>query len=243
VKKGIFYPKQPGYKISDILVLKYYAIIVGAGFGSRMQSEVPKQFMLLNGKPILMHTIEAFHYSDFKPEIIVVLNVDFHTYWEQLCEKYNFSIPHTLIKGGLQRFHSVKNGIKAIRGKSVIAIHDAVRPLASNELICCSFREAEQTGNAVVAIKSKESVRQQKGNSSLSLNRDEIYLIQTPQTFQFEILNKAYKQEYRNEFTDDASVVERTGITLNLIEGESKNLKITFPEDLTLAEFYLSQTK
>jgi len=206
-----------------------------------MQSEVPKQFMLLNGKPILMHTIEAFHYSDFKPEIIVVLNVDFHTYWEQLCEKYNFSIPHTLIKGGLQRFHSVKNGIKAIRGKSVIAIHDAVRPLASNELISCSFREAEQTGNAVVAIKSKDSVRQQKGNSSLSLNRDEIYLIQTPQTFQFEILNKAYKQEYRNEFTDDASVVERTGIALNLIEGESKNLKITFPEDLTLAEFYLSQ--
>lgn len=206
-----------------------------------MQSEVPKQFMLLNGKPILMHTIEAFHYSDFKPEIIVVLNVDFHTYWEQLCEKYNFSIPHTLIKGGLQRFHSVKNGIKAIRGKSVIAIHDAVRPLTSNKLISCSFREAEQTGNAVVAIKSKDSVRQQKGNSSLSLNRDEIYLIQTPQTFQFEILNKAYKQEYRNEFTDDASVVERTGITLNLIEGESKNLKITFPEDLTLAEFYLSQ--
>ena len=221
--------------------MEYYAIIVGAGFGSRMQSEVPKQFMLLNGKPILMHTIEAFHYSDFKPKIIVVLNVDFHTYWEQLCEKYNFSIPHTLIKGGLQRFHSVKNGIKAIRGKSVIAIHDAVRPLVSNELICSSFREAEQTGNAVVAIKSKDSVRQQKGNSSLSLNRDEIYLIQTPQTFQFEILNKAYKQEYRNEFTDDASVVERTGITLNLIEGESKNLKITYPEDLTLAEFYLSQ--
>jgi 2-C-methyl-D-erythritol 4-phosphate cytidylyltransferase len=208
-----------------------------------MQSDVPKQFMLLNGKPILMHTIEAFFYSDFKPEIIVVLNVDFITYWEQLCEKYNFSIPHTLIKGGLQRFHSVKNGIKAISEDSIIAIHDAVRPLASNELICRSFKEAEQLGNAVVAIKSKDSVRQQKGNSSLPLNRDEIYLIQTPQTFQFELLNNAYKQEYSNEFTDDASVVERTGITLNLIEGESKNLKITFAEDLSLAEFYLSQTK
>ena len=190
-----------------------------------------------------MHTIEAFFYSDFKPEIIVVLNVDFITYWEQLCEKYNFSIPHTLIKGGLQRFHSVKNGIKAISEDSIIAIHDAVRPLASNELICRSFKEAEQLGNAVVAIKSKDSVRQQKGNSSLPLNRDEIYLIQTPQTFQFELLNNAYKQEYSNEFTDDASVVERTGITLNLIEGESKNLKITFAEDLNLAEFYLSQTK
>ena len=234
---------QPGNKISDILVLKYYAIIVGGGSGSRMQSDVPKQFMLLNGKPILMHTIESFYYSDFKPEIILVLNVDFITYWEQLCEKYNFLIPHTLIKGGLQRFHSVKNGIKAIKEDSVIAIHDAVRPLASNELICRSFKEAEESGNAIVAIKSKDSVRQQKGNTSLSLNRDEIYLIQTPQTFQFELLNTAYKQEYSNEFTDDASVVERTGITLNLIEGESKNLKITFPEDLSLAEFYLSQTK
>ena len=208
-----------------------------------MQSDIPKQFMLLNGKPILMHTIEAFYNSDFKPEVILVLNVDFHTYWEQLCEKYHFSIPHTLIKGGLQRFHSVKNAIKAIKGKSVIAIHDAVRPLASNELICRSFREAEKIGNAVVAIKSKDSVRQKKGNSSLSLNRDEIYLVQTPQTFQFELLNKAYKQEYRNEFTDDASVVERIGVTINLIEGESKNLKITFPEDLVLAEFYLSQKK
>lgn len=208
-----------------------------------MQSDVPKQFMLLNGKPILMHTIESFYYSDFKPEIILVLNVDFITYWEQLCEKYNFLIPHTLIKGGLQRFHSVKNGIKAIKEDSVIAIHDAVRPLASNELICRSFKEAEESGNAIVAIKSKDSVRQQKGNTSLLLNRDEIYLIQTPQTFQFELLNTAYKQEYSNEFTDDASVVERTGITLNLIEGESKNLKITFPEDLSLAEFYLSQTK
>ncbi len=223
--------------------MKYYAIIVGGGSGSRMQSDVPKQFMLLNGKPILMHTIESFYYSDFKPEIILVLNVDFITYWEQLCEKYNFLIPHTLIKGGLQRFHSVKNGIKAIKEDSVIAIHDAVRPLASNELICRSFKEAEESGNAIVAIKSKDSVRQQKGNTSLSLNRDEIYLIQTPQTFQFELLNTAYKQEYSNEFTDDASVVERTGITLNLIEGESKNLKITFPEDLSLAEFYLSQTK
>jgi len=208
-----------------------------------MQSDIPKQFMLLNGKPVLMHTIEAFYYSEIKPEIIVVLNVDFIPYWEQLCEKYNFLIPHTLIKGGLQRFHSVKNGIKAIKENSVIAIHDAVRPLASKELICRSFREAEQSGNAIVAIKSKDSVRQQKSNSSLSLNRDEIYLIQTPQTFQFELLNTAYKQEYRNEFTDDASVIERTGITLNLIEGESKNLKITFPEDLSLAEFYLSQTK
>jgi len=190
-----------------------------------------------------MHSIEAFYYSDLKPDIIVVLNVDFHSYWEQLCKKYNFSIPHTLIKGGLQRFHSVKNGIRSIKGNAIVAIHDAVRPLASNDLICRSFREAEHTGNAVVAIKVRDSVRQKMGNSSIPLNRDEIYLVQTPQTFQFALLNKAYNQEYRNEFTDDASVVERTGVAINLIEGESKNLKITFPEDLSLAEFYLSQTK
>jgi 2-C-methyl-D-erythritol 4-phosphate cytidylyltransferase len=208
-----------------------------------MHSEIPKQFMLLNSKPILMHTIEAFYHSDLKPKIIVVLNVDFHTYWEQLCEKYNFKIPHTLVKGGPQRFHSVKNGLKSIKGDAVVAIHDAVRPLASNELITQSFKEAEISGNAVTAIKSRDSIRQQKGNTSLSLNRDEIYLVQTPQTFQFGILKRAYKQEFRNEFTDDASVVERTGEIINLIEGEIKNIKITFPEDILLAEFYRNQVK
>ena len=221
--------------------MKYYAIIVGGGSGSRMLSDTPKQFMLLNGKPILMHSIEAFYYSDLNPEIIIVLNIDFHDYWENLCLKYNFSIPHKLVKGGLQRFDSVKNGIKAVKGKAIIAIHDAVRPLPSNQLITRSFLVAQQSGTAISAIKSKDSVRQSTENSSKALNREEIYLIQTPQTFQSEILNKAYLQEYRNEFTDDASVVERTGIAINVIEGESKNIKITFPEDILLAEFYLKQ--
>jgi 2-C-methyl-D-erythritol 4-phosphate cytidylyltransferase len=206
-----------------------------------MLSDTPKQFMLLNGKPILMHSIEAFYYSDLNPEIIIVLNIDFHDYWENLCLKYNFSIPHKLVKGGLQRFDSVKNGIKAVKGKAIIAIHDAVRPLPSNQLITRSFLVAQQSGTAISAIKSKDSVRQSTENSSKALNREEIYLIQTPQTFQSEILNKAYLQEYRNEFTDDASVVERTGIAINVIEGESKNIKITFPEDILLAEFYLKQ--
>jgi 2-C-methyl-D-erythritol 4-phosphate cytidylyltransferase len=206
-----------------------------------MLSDTPKQFMLLNGKPILMHSIEAFYYSDLNPEIIIVLNIDFHDYWENLCLKYNFSIPHKLVKGGLQRFDSVKNGIKAVKGKAIIAIHDAVRPLPSNQLITRSFLVAQQSGTAISAIKSKDSVRQSTENSSKALNREEIYLVQTPQTFQSEILNKAYLQEYRNEFTDDASVVERTGIAINVIEGESKNIKITFPEDILLAEFYLKQ--
>lgn len=223
--------------------MKYYAIIVGGGSGSRMQSDLPKQFMLLNGKPVLMHTLEAFYHSELKPEIILVLNIDFHTFWEDLCIKYNFTIPHKLVKGGLQRFHSVKNGINSIKNKGIIAIHDAVRPLISNELITKSFLKAEELGNAIVAIKSKDSIRQLNGKTSKALNRDEIYLVQTPQTFSSEILNKAYNQDFRNEFTDDASVVERLGISINIIEGENKNIKITFPEDIQLAELYMNQNK
>jgi 2-C-methyl-D-erythritol 4-phosphate cytidylyltransferase len=219
--------------------LKYFAIIVGGGSGSRMLSEVPKQFMLLRGRPVLMHTIEAFNKSDYNPEIIVVLNVDFHQYWENLCLLHNFSIPHKLVKGGTQRFDSVKNGIKAIQTKAIVAIHDAVRPLLSKQLIDRTFEEAERSGNAVAAIKSRDSVRQNTGTHTIPLDREEIYLIQTPQTFSSEILKKAYTQEYRNEFTDDASVAEKIGIKINLIDGETRNFKITFPEDIRLAEIYL----
>ena len=204
-----------------------------------MLSEVPKQFMLLRGRPVLMHTIEAFNKSDYNPEIIVVLNVDFHQYWENLCLLHNFSIPHKLVKGGTQRFDSVKNGIKAIKTKAIVAIHDAVRPLLSKQLIDRTFEEAERSGNAVAAIKSRDSVRQNTGNHTIPLDREEIYLIQTPQTFSSEILKKAYTQEYRNEFTDDASVAEKIGIKINLIDGETRNFKITFPEDIRLAEIYL----
>jgi len=220
--------------------VKYFAIIVGGGSGSRMHSEIPKQFMLISGRPVLMHTIEAFHSSEYNPEIIVVLNVEFHQYWENLCVLYNFSIPHLLVKGGTHRFDSVKNGIRAIKEKAIIAIHDAVRPLLSSQLIDRSFQEAEQSGNAVAAIKSRDSVRHQIGTNSIPLNREEIYLIQTPQTFSSDILKKAYKQKFRNEFTDDASVAERAGIRINLIDGENRNFKITFPEDIRIAELYLN---
>lgn len=220
--------------------MKYYAIIVGGGTGSRMLSDLPKQFMLLANRPILMHTIEAFYNSDCKPEIIVVLNVDFHIYWEELCKQYHFSIPHKLVKGGNNRFHSVKNGIKLISGKAIIAIHDAVRPLVTKQLINHSYQEAESFGNAIAAIRSRDSVRQVNEKLNISLKRDEIYLVQTPQTFSSKILIKAYKQDFRNEFTDDASVVERLGTKIKLIEGERNNLKITFPEDLKIAEIYLN---
>lgn len=222
--------------------MKYYAIIVAGGSGSRMHSAVPKQFLLLNGLPTLMHTINAFHNCQTHPEIIVVLPSDSHDYWNTLCTSHNFDIPHQLVSGGETRFHSVKNGLGLINDEdAIIAVHDAVRPLISNEIIDDSYECAAKYGNAIVAIKSRDSVRQIKDNRSVSLVRDEIYLIQTPQTFQLAQLKNAYLQPYHNNFTDDASVVEQTGVNINLISGSYQNIKITFPEDIAIAEFLLKQ--
>lgn len=220
--------------------MKYYAIIVAGGSGSRMQSEIPKQFMLLNGKPLMMHTIEAFYHSDVKPEIIVVINDTYHGYWNELCLKYTFSIPHKLVNSGIERFYSVKNGIESIPDEGIISIHDAVRPLVSNELICKTYREAEETGCSVAAVKSKDSIRRQQGDTTISINRDEIFLVQTPQVFNSTILRRAYQQDYKPEFTDDASVVERSGISIRLTEGDIKNIKITFQEDIQMAEYFMN---
>lgn len=223
--------------------IKYYAIIVGGGSGSRMQSDIPKQFLPLKGRPVLMHTIDAFHSSSSDPEIIVVLNVDYHKYWENLCKEHNYSIPHQLVRGGLKRFHSVQNGLKKIKGNAIVAIHDAVRPLINPKFIDLAFRQAEVIGTAIAAVGSRDSVRQRNQTGTVSLNREDIYLIQTPQVFKSNILRKAYKQDYRNEFTDDATVVDRSGVEINLIEGDIRNIKITFPEDILIAEIYLNEKK
>lgn len=196
--------------------------------------------MLINGRPILMHTLEAFSNCGFRPEIILVLHIEYHDYWESLCEKFDFKVPHKLAKAGTQRFDSVKNGLDLVSGNAIVAIHDAVRPLVSIELINNSFKTAEEFGTAVAAIPVRDSVRQGDNERSVNLNRAEIFMIQTPQTFESKILRKAYQQPYRNEFTDDASVVEKAGYAIRLIEGENKNLKVTYPEDIRIAELYLS---
>jgi 2-C-methyl-D-erythritol 4-phosphate cytidylyltransferase len=231
-------PENPKSQISD---LKSYAIIVAGGSGTRMQSAVPKQFMLLCGKPVLMHTIEAFHFSTVKPVIILVLPAEYHTYWSQLCTDHEFKIPHQLVSGGATRFHSVKNGLDIINDTddALIAVHDAVRPLTSSEIIENSYLYAAERGNAVTAVKSRDSVRLMKNNISGSLIRDEVYLVQTPQTFQSAQIKKAYLQPYNEKFTDDASVVEETGVKINLVEGSYNNIKITFPDDILIAETIL----
>lgn len=220
--------------------MKYYAIIVGGGSGKRMQNSIPKQFLLLKNKPILMHTISVFATSIFQPEIIIVLHSDLHQYWKDLCIKYNFNIPHVLINGGEQRFHSVRNGLISIKEDGIVAIHDAVRPLVSTKLISRLFEEAANNGNAIAAIKPSDSIRQVfSENESKIVNREELVLIQTPQTFKIEQLRLSYQQPYQIKFTDDASVVEEGGFKINLIEGERNNIKITYPEDLELANLLI----
>ena len=217
-----------------------YAIIVAGGSGSRMRSTVPKQFLLLKGKPVLMHTIEKFYNTVSQPQILLALAVGYHTYWAQLCADYNFVIPHQVVSGGETRFHSVKNALATVTGDALIAIHDAVRPLTSKQIIDGSYAYAAKLGNAVTAVKSRDSIRQLTGGLSRALPRDEIYLIQTPQTFTNHQLTEAYSQPYQPNFTDDASVVEQAGFKIHLIEGDHRNLKITFPEDIAVAELFLN---
>ncbi len=219
-----------------------YAIIVAGGSGTRMQTTIPKQFLLLNGKPVLMHTMEMFHNCLSQPQLILVLHADYHGYWQQLCSDHNFSITHHLIKGGESRFHSVKNGLDIITdADAIIAVHDAVRPLTPTAIIDHSYNYAAKNGNAITAVKSRDSVRQLKGDHSVSLLRDDIYLIQTPQTFRADQIKKAYEQAYDIKFTDDASVVESSGVPINLAEGSYQNIKITFPEDIAIAEAILNK--
>lgn len=222
--------------------MKFFAVIVAGGSGTRMNSEIPKQFLILSGKPVIMHTISAFFASLEKPKILVVLNQQQFSYWKDLCELYQFNIKHQIVLGGKTRFHSVKNALKEIDGEAVIAIHDAVRPLISTEIISNSYQQALKIGNAVVAVPSKDSVRWQKANGETqNLNRSEVFLVQTPQTFQSKLLKKAYEQEYSEKFTDDASVVEHFGEKINLIAGNPENFKITFPVDIRIAEMLLNE--
>jgi len=217
--------------------MKYYAIIVAGGSGKRMQHTTAKQFLLLKNKPVLMHTLAAFHDSVYRPELIVVLPPDLHGQWQTLCTTYHCQIPHQVVSGGDQRFHSVRNGLMTIKEDGIVAVHDAVRPLVSTRLINAGFEGATLNGNAIPYIIPNDSVRRLKTDDSKIMNRDSIALIQTPQVFESNQLKTAYQQHYHPRFTDDASVVEEAGFKINLVEGERHNLKITYPEDLELAHF------
>lgn len=221
-----------------------YALIVAAGSGSRMASSIPKQFLLLNGKPVLMHTIEAFHRYSSTLQILVVLPSLQIDYWQQLCDQYTFSIPHQVVAGGSSRTASVRNGLHAIGDdKGLVAIHDGVRPLIPQVVIDQSYQTAKERGNAVAAIQLKDSIRRVLADGrNLAEDRDQFRMIQTPQTFQLKMIKKAYASIAQGKIlSDDASVIEACGHNIYMITGDYKNIKITTPEDLRIAEAFLAK--
>lgn len=216
--------------------MKLYAIIVAGGYGERMKSDIPKQFIEIAGKPVLMHTIEKFRSFDDSIEIITVLPENQLRYWNELLRKYSFTIPHTLVTGGESRFHSVRNGLKFIDDPGLVAIHDGVRPLVSIQTIKRCFETAEKLGNAIPVISPSDTLRMVTNDGSKPVNRENFKQVQTPQVFKADLIKRAYRQDYLPEFTDDAIVLEKTGRKINLVEGNRENIKITNPEDLIIAQ-------
>ena len=225
--------------------MKTLAIIVAGGSGTRFGAQLPKQFLELKGRPILMHTIEAFgHCGDCSFDIVVTLPADQMDLWQQLCHKYGFDLPHRVVPGGETRWHSVKNALDSIQDINdvdIIAVHDGVRPLVTVELIGRTIETARRDGAAIPVVTLNDSVRQVKGEISHALDRSTLRAVQTPQAFDARLLHDAYSLPYQPTFTDDASVVECAGHLVTLVEGDPHNLKITRPMDLALAEYLLNQ--
>jgi 2-C-methyl-D-erythritol 4-phosphate cytidylyltransferase len=223
--------------------MQEYAIIVAGGTGSRMKRDIPKQFIPVNGLPVLMHTIKAFRKYSKDLSIILVLPEDQFQFWTALCHEAVFAEPHTLVAGGNTRFESVKNGLDTIQNDiSVVAVHDGVRPVIDTEIIAQAFIGAAQHGTSVTSVLLKDSIRLVKASGENSaLDRSSFRLIQTPQTFRFDWMKHAFDQPFQDHFTDCASVLESAGYPIHLIEGSYRNIKITTSEDLNLAEIYLQQ--
>lgn len=212
-----------------------YALIVAGGKGLRMGGELPKQFIPVGGKPVLVRTMEAFYDSDSEIQIILVLPHSQQDYWRQLCRECRFSLPHVIADGGETRFHSVKNGLALVKTPALVGVHDGVRPFVSPELIARCYKLAVEKKAVVPVIEVVETVRRLTGDGSVTVNRDDYRLVQTPQVFDAELLKKAYGQAYTSRFTDDASVVEALGESVFLTEGNKENIKITTPFDLKIA--------
>lgn len=220
---------------------KEYALIVAGGKGTRIKSSLAKQFIRLNGKPILLYTLEAFFKYSEKIAVVLVLPEDDFGTWKSICEEFHFSRPIILQKGGDTRFKSVKNGLDMINGDGLVAIHDGVRPLVDADLIGASFRLAAVHGSAIAAVRLKESIRVTDQDNTKAVDRSLYRLIQTPQTFDLQLIKKAYQIKEDPSLTDDAGVMEKAGHKISLFEGSYRNIKITTPEDLVLAEALLKQ--
>ena len=221
-----------------------YIIIVAGGKGLRMGSDIPKQFLPIGGKPVLMRTLERFRAYSAELQIILVLPEAQQDYWRKLCEDYHFDVDYQLANGGQTRFHSVQNGLALVPddAEGVVGVHDGVRPFPSIEVIRNCYETARTAKAVIPVIPVVETVRQLFSNgqqdlrTSKTVPRDEYRLVQTPQTFDIQLLKAANRQPYNDGFTDDASVVESYGHAITLVEGNRENIKITTPYDLKIAE-------
>ncbi len=220
-----------------------YVIIVAGGKGLRMGNDIPKQFLPVVGKPILMHTIERFHEYDENLKVILVLPESQQAYWKELCETYHFGISHTVVNGGDTRFQSSKNGLAAIPDgeDGVVGIHDGVRPFVSKEVIAECYETAREEYAAIPVYAVTDTLRYiDKRGGGKNVLRDDYRIVQTPQTFDISLAKQAFNQGYKEQFTDDASVVESLGCQVAMVEGNRENIKITTPFDLKVAEAILS---
>lgn len=224
--------------LEKIRTMKESIIITAGGTGKRMGGTLPKQFLLLSGKPLLMYTIQRFHEALPDAEIIISLPADWISFWIALCKQHQFYIAHELVEGGTERFHSIQNALHAATGR-LIGVHDGVRPFVSIETIRNCFVAAASNGSAIPVIGIKESVREVSGSSSKAVLRANYRLVQTPQVFHAEILRNAYQQNFHDGITDDASLVENLGVEICLVQGDESNIKITTPMDLKMAEWLL----
>jgi 2-C-methyl-D-erythritol 4-phosphate cytidylyltransferase len=216
--------------------MKKYAVIVAAGVGERMKTATPKQFLLLKKRPVLYYTVNTFLKAYDDLQIILVLPEEHIAKGQEIVDGYFDNGRIQLINGGRTRFHSVKNGLALVTGESIIFIHDGVRCLLTTHLIHKCYEAAKEFGTAIPVINCRDSVRMVTGDGNEAFDRMKIKLVQTPQTFHSKILLDAYKIDYKDKFTDDASVVEAFGLKVNLIDGEETNIKITRPLDLAVAE-------
>ena len=215
-----------------------YVIIVAGGKGLRMGSDIPKQFLPIGGKPVLMRTIERFREYSPTLQIILVLPKAQQDYWQELCQEYHFNVEYQLADGGETRFHSVQHGLALIPddAEGVVGVHDGVRPLPSIDVIRNCYETAREKKAVIPVIPVVETVRHLQGEVSITVPRNDYRLVQTPQCFDIQLLKAANRQPYNDGFTDDASVVEAFGFAITLVEGNRENIKITTPYDLKIAE-------
>ncbi len=219
-----------------------YIIIVAGGRGMRMGGDVPKQFIPIGGKPVLMHTIERFYEYNPALGIILVLPESQQAYWKSLCKDYGFTIQHTIVNGGETRFESSKNGLSAIPDdeEGVVGIHDGVRPFASVKVIADCFEAARDEYAAIPVVPVAETLRYiDRQGGGKNVMRSDYRIVQTPQVFDISLLKQAFSQPYQTHFTDDASVVEALGCQISMVEGNRENIKLTTPFDLKIAETLL----